>query len=178
MAAQDGAWRMRLSTAADRAFLCRLYASTRQQELQAWGWDSAAQAAFLDLQFRAQQAQQQRCWPDARDEIVLVSGEPAGRRLVHRSPAGIHLVDIALLPERRGCGLGSALVCELLDEAAQMGSALSLQVLAGSPAQGLYERLGLRATGASTAPYVGMAWRARASLHDGAAATPQQTGPG
>jgi GNAT superfamily N-acetyltransferase len=143
----------------DEEFLRRLYATRRQQELAAWGWDSAAQAAFVELQFCAQRAHYQHCWPRARNEIVLVAGLPVGRRLIDRSPERLHLVDIALLPEYRGVGLGGALVQELLDEAAGCSLPLYLRVLMGNPALRLYERLGLRPTGSATPPYLEMVWQ-------------------
>lgn len=153
-----GNWTVRPARADDEPFLRRLYATTRQQELADWGWDSAAQAAFVDLQFRAQRAHYQREWPQASDEIVLVGGLPVGRRLTDRGAGGLRLVDIALLPDQRGRGLGAALVRELLVEADRTGQSLSLQVQAGNPAQRLYERLGLRVTDRAAAPYVAMRW--------------------
>ncbi len=39
----------------DQAFLFELYASTRREELDAWGWPPQARAAFLRMQFQASQ---------------------------------------------------------------------------------------------------------------------------
>jgi len=38
----------------DEGFLFRLYASTRQEEISAWGWNQAQQEAFLHVQYTAQ----------------------------------------------------------------------------------------------------------------------------
>lgn len=147
----------RPATALDRGFLARLYTGTRRQELAQLGGDTATLSAILDLQFRAQTAHYQQHWPDARSDIVLVDGEPGGRRLVAHRPDAVHLVDIALLPQHQGQGLGAALVREVMQAAAQAGVPLRLQVHEGNPARRLYERLGLRVTGAA-APYLAMAW--------------------
>jgi ribosomal protein S18 acetylase RimI-like enzyme len=54
----------------------------------------------------------------------------------------IRLVDIALLPEHRGRGIGGALLRGLLDEGAVSGRRVSMHVERSNPALRLYERLG------------------------------------
>ncbi|MDB5084378.1 MAG: family N-acetyltransferase, partial [Bacilli bacterium] len=39
----------------DEPFLFQVYASTRYDEIDQWGWDQAAVQAFLSLQWNAQQ---------------------------------------------------------------------------------------------------------------------------
>jgi ribosomal protein S18 acetylase RimI-like enzyme len=51
-------------------------------------------------------------------------------------------LGIAVLPEYRGRGLGSALLRRLLEAAAGMYDSVSLSVAADSPARRLYERIG------------------------------------
>lgn len=154
-------WRLRPAVAADEGFLRRLYDSTRAQELAAWGWDAAAQSAFLDLQFRAQRTHHQRLWPQASEEIVLVDGQPAGRRLWALGESELRLIDIALLPECQGQGVGGALVQALMDLAAHNGLTLRLMVQSDGPAQRLYQRLGLQRAAGGQAPYCEMAWKCR-----------------
>ena len=52
------------------------------------------------------------------------------------------LVDIALLPEHRGKGIGGGLVRQLIQQCDQEKLPLRLQVLRTNPALRLYERLG------------------------------------
>jgi ribosomal protein S18 acetylase RimI-like enzyme len=70
-------------------------------------------------------------------------------RLFRSSERGYGYVDadipelgIAVLPEYRGCGVGSALLNRVLEIAGTVYSAVSLSVSIDNPAQRLYERLG------------------------------------
>lgn len=56
--------------------------------------------------------------------------------------AGIPEVSLALLPEYRGIGIGTALLEELIHAASAHYQAISLSVSLGNPARRLYERLG------------------------------------
>jgi len=59
-------------------------------------------------------------------------------------PDAFALVDIALLPECRGSGIGSQLVRELIDLAQAENKTLHAHVLKHSPAWPLWQRLGFR----------------------------------
>jgi ribosomal protein S18 acetylase RimI-like enzyme len=74
--------------------------------------------------------------------VVLVDGEPAGRLYVRRGDREIRIVDIALLPERRGNGIGTSLLRDLLAEADATGKSVTIHVERFNPALRLYERLG------------------------------------
>ena len=54
----------------------------------------------------------------------------------------IRLVDIALLPEHRGGGVGSAILHEILAEGKAAGKPVTIHVERFNPALRLYERLG------------------------------------
>jgi ribosomal protein S18 acetylase RimI-like enzyme len=132
--------------AEDAPFLFDLYCSTRQAELAAWGWDPAQQAAFLRLQFQAHEQFYGAQGAAADLRIVLVAGEPVGRLTVVRGAGELRLADIALLPAWRNAGLGTALIQQVLAEAALCGLPLRLQVALGNPAIRLYTRLGFAVT--------------------------------
>jgi GNAT superfamily N-acetyltransferase len=51
-------------------------------------------------------------------------------------------LGIAVLPEYRGCGIGSALLLRLVDVATSMYDAVSLSVSIDNPARRLYKRVG------------------------------------
>ena len=74
--------------------------------------------------------------------MIEDGGEPIGRLYVARWEDEIRIMDIALLPEHRGHGIGTALLRALLDEAAEAGKRLSIHVELNNPARRLYERLG------------------------------------
>ena len=62
---------------------------------------------------------------------------------------GDHIPElgIAVLPERRGCGVGSALLRRLVEMATSKYGAVSLSVSSDNPAQHLYERFGFERVG-------------------------------
>jgi ribosomal protein S18 acetylase RimI-like enzyme len=58
----------------------------------------------------------------------------------------VHLIDIALIPEIRGKGLGTQLLNWLIGFARSGDRLLTLEVAFDNPAQRLYERLGFVVT--------------------------------
>ena len=142
----------------DDGFLYALYASTRAEELDAWGLAGAQREAFLRMQYLAQQQSYYAQLPRADHRVVVVDGAPAGRLLVERREEEIRLADVALLPEHRGRGLGTALVKQLLEEARAAGKPVRLHALTGGRAAALYARLGFGVL-ADEGPYVLMEWR-------------------
>jgi len=148
---------LREATPEDMEFLARLYFDTRRQEVAAWGWPQQQQEMFLRMQFDAQSRSYRSAFPDAVDQIVCLDGFAVGRMLVGQEPAGMHLIDIALLEEHRNHGIGTQLMRQLLQERKSQGRTLRLQVLQGNPAIRLYQRLGFVQSGADPM-YVQMVW--------------------
>jgi ribosomal protein S18 acetylase RimI-like enzyme len=105
-------------------------------------WDEPQKEAFLRSQFDAQDAWYRQHYAAASFEVILVEGEPAGRLYVHRGKSEIRIVDIALLPEHRGNGIGTSLLRDLLAEADAAGKRVTIHVERFNPALRLYERLG------------------------------------
>jgi ribosomal protein S18 acetylase RimI-like enzyme len=126
----------------DDEFLYRVYAGTRTEELAVVAWDDAQKEAFLRAQFDAQSRWYREHYARATYEIVLVDGVPAGRLYLHRGETEIRIVDIALLPEHRGNGVGSSLLNDVLAEADAAGKRVTIHVERFNPALRLYERLG------------------------------------
>jgi len=131
----------------DEDFLFRLYAGTRQEEMSAWGWNAAQQAAFLRMQFRAQRQGYAADYAGADHQVILADDEPVGRVMVHRTEKEVRLVDISVLPEYRNRGMGAALIHDLMVECQAARKPLRLQVAKGNRAARLYERLGFLKTG-------------------------------
>ena len=150
---------MRPAVPDDAAFLFALYADRRMPELAPLGWDAAQCAAFLEMQFRAQQESYGTEFADADHWIVLVDGEPAGRLLVARRPAAHVVVDIVVLARHRRRGIGTALMGEVQASAAKAGAPVNLHVAGwDTGVVGWYERLGF--TGVSAVgPHVAMSWK-------------------
>jgi ribosomal protein S18 acetylase RimI-like enzyme len=129
---------------ADEAFLFRVYASTRSEELAPVGWTEEQKQAFLLQQFQAQSAYWGEHYAGADLRVIEVDGVPAGRFYVNRGSEEIRLVDIALLPEYRRGGIGTRLVEDLLAEAESRGLPVTAHVEVFNPARSLYNRLGFQ----------------------------------
>jgi len=148
---------LREVAAEDIPFLAHLYRDTRRQEIESWGWPRQQQEWFLQMQFDARQRSYEAAYPNAEDRLICMADAPVGRLLVNREPAGLCLIDIALLEEYRNRGIGSLLIGQLQREYSKESWTLHLQVLEGNPAIRFYRRLGFAETGAE-AMYVQMAW--------------------
>jgi ribosomal protein S18 acetylase RimI-like enzyme len=131
----------------DEDFLRRVYGSTRAEELASTGWDEAMKDAFIAQQFDAQQTHYRANYEDATYDVVMVDDVPAGRLSVARWGDEIRVMDIALLPEYRGRGVGTHLLDALLEEADAAGRSVSIHVERNNPALSLYRRLGFEAAG-------------------------------
>jgi ribosomal protein S18 acetylase RimI-like enzyme len=143
----------------DRDFVYRVYSATRAEELAPLPWTEQQKAAFLHQQFEAQRAHYQQHYHDTRYDLILADGEPVGRLYVARWATELRIVDIALLPEHRGRGIGTRLVAGLLAEAATAGLPVTIHVEMNSPALAWYERLGFVRQHDDGVLYCFMAWR-------------------
>jgi ribosomal protein S18 acetylase RimI-like enzyme len=133
---------LRSARADDDALLRRVYASVREDELAAVQWSAADKDAFLRHQFDAQDAHYREHYEGATFDVIEVDGEPVGRLYVARWEDEIRIMDLALLPEHRGRGIGTQLLRGLLEEGALTGKRVSIHVEMNNPALRLYERLG------------------------------------
>lgn len=124
-----------------------MYGACRQDELRAWGWPVALQGTFLDMQFAAQSHAYAAQFDAADDRIVAAGDQAIGRLWVHPETDQFRLVDIALLPEHQGHGLGHALITDLQSRAAKARLPVSLTVRRDNRAHGLYTKLGFRISG-------------------------------
>ena len=135
---------LRPETQADLDFLYQLYASTREQEMALTSWNAAQKETFLRMQFNAQREHYLRYYPTASFQIIEYQSRPIGRLYVDRWEKEIRLMDIALLPEYCGQGIGSGLIRTILDEGQCTGKTVSVHVEQFNPARRLYMRLGFR----------------------------------
>ena len=120
-------------------------------------WDKNQKDAFLRAQFDAQDRWYRENYTGASFDVILVDGERAGRLYLNRGDSEIRIVDIALLPEHRGNGVGSALLRDLLAEADAAGKRVTIHVERQNRALGLYERLGFHQAG-EQGVYLRMEW--------------------
>jgi GNAT superfamily N-acetyltransferase len=141
---------LRPATAGDAELLYRIYASTREEELAIVPWDAAAKEAFLRMQFAAQDTHYHAMFPAASYDLILgggiagggAGGEVLGRLYVDRGEQAWLVLDIALLPEYRGQGIGALLLNRVIAEAATAAKPVRMHVERFNRAQRLYARLG------------------------------------
>jgi ribosomal protein S18 acetylase RimI-like enzyme len=140
--ASDSLIELRPEAPEDAEFLYALYASTRADELKLTDWTDEQKGQFCRQQFSAQTVHYRKHNPEAQFSVILRDRTPAGRLYVDRSGRRIHIIDISLVPEHRGVGLGTRFLRELQEEAGNAGQALSINVERFNPALRLYQRLG------------------------------------
>jgi ribosomal protein S18 acetylase RimI-like enzyme len=140
--AGPGAVGLRPATDADYDFMLALYASTREEEMTHFPFDEAQKKAFLDQQFAAQFEHYGIHYPTCERNIVIRDGVPIGRLWIDEWRDQIRLVDISLMPECRGGGIGSRLLRGVMDRGSAAGKPVTIHVEAFNPALRLYWRLG------------------------------------
>ena len=146
-------------TPKDSDFLFEVYASTRQEEMALLDWQDGEKDAFLHSQFHAQHIYYRDSFAEAAYQVILADRVPCGRFYVDRRKDEIRIIDIALLPEWRNRGIGTSLLCDLLDEARRTGLPVTIHVERYNPALSLYRRLGFRAVeGSENGVYLLMRW--------------------
>ena len=146
-------------TPEDMAFLYTVYAHTRTEELAVVDWTEAQKDAFLRTQFNAQHHAYQETYQGADFLIILMNDQPIGRLYLGRWEKEIRIIDIALLPEYRGAGIGSAILKDMLAEGMHAAKRVTTHVEMFNPALRLYERLGFRRLGEHGVYYF-MGWSA------------------
>jgi GNAT superfamily N-acetyltransferase len=141
---------LREENESDLPFLVDLYASTRADELAPVPWPEAEKRAFLAHQFALQREQYRQHYAGAEWLLIERDAVPIGRLYLRRGNSEVRLMDIALVPEVRGAGLGTRLTRHLLDWADALALPVTLHVEPFNPAYRLYRRFGfgyVRSTG-------------------------------
>lgn len=126
----------------DRGFLEALFVSIRSDEFAVLPWSQAQRERFLCEQFALQDLHYRRNYPDASYLLIILDGAPVGRLYLHRSASELRLVEVSLIAGRRGRGLGSALLGELIEESEWRNLPIGLHVEPHNPAARLYARHG------------------------------------
>ncbi|MDG3442894.1 GNAT family N-acetyltransferase [Nitrospirillum amazonense] len=145
----------------DADFVRDLYVSHRWEEMQAAPWTDGERLAFLQDQARLQAAHYALHYHDADFMIVEKDGRPIGRLyLFRRNVRDLRIVEIGLMPDWRGHGLGGALLGWVQGLAREEGYAqCTIHVEGNNRARRLYQRLGFQDV-EPVGPYFLMAWLA------------------
>jgi GNAT superfamily N-acetyltransferase len=151
-----GLLRLRPECDADQDFRYRLFCDSQPSEFALLA--PAALGEVMTQQFHAQTLSYLAQFPEARFDIIELSGERIGRIVVDRPGAGLHIVDLAIVPHWRGRGVGTAIVRALIDEARAAGIPVRIEASEGDPSLRLYHRLGFVST-ATAPPHTQLEWR-------------------
>ncbi|MEY9952404.1 GNAT family N-acetyltransferase [Leifsonia sp. EB34] len=134
---RPGAVTLRPATPADEPFLRRVFRDAREGDLPEA--HAVAGDPALGLRYRAHSADRRDRYPDAEVCIVLEGGEPAGTVTLQHEDGRTHLVELAVIAERRRRGIASTVLAGLLAAHGRLTVTVWEQNRA---AQRLYERHG------------------------------------
>lgn len=133
---------LRAVTSGDAEFLHAVYAAGRTEELAPVPWTDAQKTAFLRSQSEAQLAHYREHYPRAEYSIVVTEGVDVGRIMLEHRDEDLRLMDMGLLPEYRGLGIGTVLLERVIERSEAIGLPVVLHVESFNPAKRLYERHG------------------------------------
>ncbi|MHB9023192.1 MAG: GNAT family N-acetyltransferase [Armatimonadota bacterium] len=133
----------------DRDFCRRVHHSAYHDVvLRQFGkWDESQQDEFFA-----------ETWGELKFDIIEVDRAPAGCFCCEAQQHVIHLLEIAILPEFQGRGIGGELIRRKQHEAEKLGFPICLHVLKESDAKRLYQRLGFQKVD-EDATHLIMEWR-------------------
>jgi ribosomal protein S18 acetylase RimI-like enzyme len=134
---------LRRAAAADEPLLLRLVAANR----------SIARADVGARLLEQQASSAMRTWrarmPPPDEQVVLLHGRAVGILVSARETDVLHLIEIGLVPECQGQGIGSVVLAHLLRVADHERRTIRASVYSSNPrAHALYSRFGLTAVAA------------------------------
>ncbi|HHY74360.1 MAG TPA: GNAT family N-acetyltransferase [Bacillus bacterium] len=142
----------------EAAFLFEVYASSRIDEVAAWGWEKEQIHQFLQMQHLCQQRSYELQYPHMETKIIFFENEKVGRLLLADFKDKLVLVDITLLSNYQNKGIGTKVLTDLLQYAGQQNKIVQLHVFSNNEkAKKLYERLGFQQVSMKDM-YVQMEW--------------------
>lgn len=133
---------LRSVTRADREILLAVYAASRIIELSMLPWNDSQKRIFVEHQYDAQTSYYAEKYPAATHDVILSDGTAVGRLYVDRRTNEIAILDVAVLTEFRGQGIGTTVIKRLQAEAAATGRAVGVFVEVFNPSQKLFGELG------------------------------------
>lgn len=149
---------LRAETADDASFLEELVIAVREGELGYRALPNDERTRLLKQQNRLQLSHYRRKFPQAFFLIVEANSRPVGRLYLNHLRELIHLIELSLLPEMQGHGIGHQLLRTIQAEALRRQIPITLSVEHRNPAVTFYQRLGFRTSGSSDT-HLRMQWQ-------------------
>ena len=151
---------IRPATDRDEAFVRQVHDAARHWEFE--GLLRSGQEEMyhkvMAQQYKSQHEVYFASYPAAHYGIIQWTDRPIGRLYVNYSDAEVLVLDIAVLPDYRGHGIGEIVLKGICIEAGMRRVPVRLHVHYLSRAQHLYTALGFRKTGMDGPSYA-MEWR-------------------
>lgn len=135
---------LRVEETTDRAFLLDLFFANRHAEWSSVPLGEADLRQLIEHQFYLQTHHYRTHFSQANYFVVAKDSHPIGRIIMHCSEARHHLVDICLMPEQCGYGIGSRLMDGVIERSDAANIPLTLHVVEGNRAHRLYARKGFQ----------------------------------
>ena len=154
--------RLRSETNADVPFLRKLFGTTRIDVTFSSLPDQQKQQ-FIEMQFVAQRQHYRKTYQNAQFLIIESGEKRIGRLYLSRMESEIRIMDITLMPEARGNGIGSKLIRDVQDEARASGLAVTLHAEKMGQMSAYYERFGFEVVEEKEAHFF-MKWNPKSVL--------------
>ncbi|MFX3634805.1 MAG: GNAT family N-acetyltransferase [Candidatus Pristimantibacillus sp.] len=149
---------MRPAGPEDELFRYETFAASKHKEIAAWGFGENEAKQFIRMQFYARESSYSATYPNASNMILCSGEERTGVLRIHYGEEATTIVDIAMLPDVQGKGIGTQVMLYLQGEADTTGQPLRLHVDNNNTgALRLYERLGFKADQVGDI-YTAMTW--------------------
>lgn len=129
--------RLKPASESDREFLFMLHCTTMRDVIEAtWGWDEVWQRTDFNRRFASQDV-----------SIIQAMNFDVGSLWLEWKPDSLYIHEIQIVPGYQGKGLGTAVIRDVIGQAASRMLSVELCVVSANPrAKHLYERLGFFVT--------------------------------
>jgi ribosomal protein S18 acetylase RimI-like enzyme len=135
--------RLRPQLPDDEAFLRRLIVETVAGELGAANWPEPMRSQLLDMQYNGRRQSARSHGDGTYSHIIDVDGTDSGWIVVTTMEHEVYVMEIMVLPQVRGKGIGSAALEDVISSAHAAGKPVRLTVNAvNAGAIRFYLRLG------------------------------------
>ncbi|MBX9806772.1 MAG: GNAT family N-acetyltransferase, partial [Flavobacteriaceae bacterium] len=137
--------RLRDIQESDLAVLCKIYGSTRTEELEkGTNWSEEQKKIFIEQQFSAQHDYYKKNYLGAKFYVIEKENTTIGRLYIDFffEDKGVRIIDITLLPDWRNKNIGSSILKEILKKASKANRNVTIHVESFNPAMNLYKKLG------------------------------------
>lgn len=154
-----GKLRLRPARRTDEVFQFALFGANRGAMLRIAGLPAAAIENLLTMQYRARLSSYRENFPAASWSILEFAGAPIGELIVNDEPDAVYIVDISLVPDRQGQGLGAALVSAIASDSVARGGVRAIAAVGNAPSRKMFARLGFVETPCGDDANVELRWR-------------------